>query len=35
MVEKDPTLSALEIGELDMFVESIVAWRVECVGNQA
>ncbi|KAL0811990.1 hypothetical protein ABMA28_009388 [Loxostege sticticalis] len=35
MVEKDPTLSALEIGELDMFVESIVAWRVECIGNQA
>ncbi|XP_075985801.1 zinc finger MYND-type containing 10 [Anticarsia gemmatalis] len=35
MVEKDPQLSALEIGELDMFVESMEPSRIDAIGNQA
>lgn len=35
MVEKDPQLSALDIGELDIFVESMEPWRIESIGNQA
>ncbi|XP_063633402.1 zinc finger MYND domain-containing protein 10 [Cydia splendana] len=34
MVEKDPQLSALEIGELDMFVDSIEPSRIDSIGNQ-
>ncbi|CAB3229726.1 unnamed protein product [Arctia plantaginis] len=35
MVEKDPQLSALDIGELDIFVESMEPWRIDSIGNQA
>ncbi|KAI8432801.1 hypothetical protein MSG28_013751 [Choristoneura fumiferana] len=35
MVEKDPQLSALEIGELDIFVESMEPSRIDSIGNQA
>ncbi|XP_026750576.1 zinc finger MYND domain-containing protein 10 [Galleria mellonella] len=35
MVDKDPQLSALEVGELDMFVESMEPSRIENIGNQA
>lgn len=35
MVEKDPQLSALDIGELDMFVESMEPSQILNIGNQA
>ncbi|CAG9792736.1 unnamed protein product [Diatraea saccharalis] len=35
MVEKDPQLSALDVGELDVFVESMEPWQIESIGNQA
>ncbi|XP_038218288.1 zinc finger MYND domain-containing protein 10 [Zerene cesonia] len=35
MVEKDPQISALEVGELDLFVQSIEPWRIESIGNQS
>ncbi|XP_045505367.1 zinc finger MYND domain-containing protein 10 [Colias croceus] len=35
MVEKDPQLSALEVGELDLFVQSMEPWRIESIGNQS
>ncbi|KAG6461714.1 hypothetical protein O3G_MSEX012809 [Manduca sexta] len=35
MVEKDPQLSALEPGELDLFVESMEPSRLELIGNKA
>ncbi|XP_028162273.1 zinc finger MYND domain-containing protein 10 homolog, partial [Ostrinia furnacalis] len=35
MVDKDPQLRALEIGEVDMFVESMEPARIESIGNQA
>lgn len=35
MVEKESQLSALDIGELDMFVDSMEPWRIENIGNQA
>ncbi|CAH0403026.1 unnamed protein product [Chilo suppressalis] len=35
MVEKDPQLSALDIGELDIFVESMEPWQIDTIGNQA
>ncbi|XP_047520304.1 zinc finger MYND domain-containing protein 10 [Pieris napi] len=35
MVEKDPQLSALEVGELDLFVQSIEPWHIESIGNQS
>ncbi|XP_063547405.1 zinc finger MYND domain-containing protein 10 isoform X2 [Cydia strobilella] len=34
MVEKDPQLSALEIGELDMFIDSIEPSRIDSIGSQ-
>lgn len=35
MVEKDAQLSALDIGELDLYVQSMEHWRLDSVGNQA
>ncbi|XP_053618333.1 zinc finger MYND domain-containing protein 10 [Plodia interpunctella] len=35
MVEKDPQLTALEAGELDVFVETMEASRLEVIGSQA
>lgn len=35
MVDKDPQLSALDIGELDMFVESMEPSQILNIGNQA
>lgn len=35
MVEKDISLNALDVGELDLFVQSIEPWRIESIGNQA
>lgn len=35
MVEKNPQLSALDIGELDLFVESMEPSKIDCIGNQA
>nr|XP_026499365.1 zinc finger MYND domain-containing protein 10 [Vanessa tameamea] len=35
MVEKDSQLSALDIGELDMYVQSVEPWCIDAIGNQA
>lgn len=35
MVEKDPQLSALDVGELDLFVDSMEPSRIDTIGNQA
>lgn len=35
MVEKDTQLSALDIGELDLFVESMAPSQILSIGNQA
>lgn len=35
MVDKDPKISALEVGELDLFVQSIEPWRIESIANQS
>lgn len=35
MVEKDPQISALEIGELDIFVDSMEPTRLDCIGGQS
>ncbi|XP_023947226.2 zinc finger MYND domain-containing protein 10 [Bicyclus anynana] len=35
MVEKDAQLAALDIGELDMYVQTMEHWRIESIGNQA
>lgn len=35
MVEKDPQISALDIGELDMFVESMEPSQILNIGNTA
>ncbi|CAH0596960.1 unnamed protein product [Chrysodeixis includens] len=34
MVDKDPQLSALGVGELDLFVESMVPSSIDAIGNQ-
>ncbi|XP_041974306.1 zinc finger MYND domain-containing protein 10 isoform X1 [Aricia agestis] len=35
MVEKDTQLSTLDVGELDLFVQSMEPWPIEAIGNQA
>ncbi|CAH2231901.1 zinc finger MYND domain-containing protein 10 [Pararge aegeria] len=35
MVERDAQLAALDIGELDMYVQTMEHWRIESIGNQA
>ncbi|XP_045455912.1 zinc finger MYND domain-containing protein 10 [Melitaea cinxia] len=35
MVEKDAQLSALNIGELDLYVQSMEHWHLDAIGNQA
>lgn len=35
MVENEEQLSALDIGELDLFIDSMEASRMESIGNQA
>lgn len=35
MVEKEAQLAALDIGELDMYVQTMEPWHIESVGNQA
>lgn len=34
MVEKDPQLSALDVGELDLFVDSMERSLIESIGHQ-
>lgn len=35
MAENDSQLSALDVGELDLFVESMEPWKLSNIGNQA
>ncbi|KOB52242.1 putative Zinc finger protein MYND domain-containing protein, partial [Operophtera brumata] len=35
MVEKDPQISALDVGELDIFVDSMEPSQIELIGNQS
>lgn len=35
MVEKDPQISALDVGELDIFIDSMDPSRIESIGNHA
>lgn len=35
MVEKDPQICALNVGELDIFVDSMEPSQIELIGNQS
>lgn len=35
MVDKEPQLNALEVGELDLFVDSMKPFEIENIGNEA
>lgn len=34
MVEKDPQINALDVGELDLFVDSMEPSKIDSIGNQ-
>lgn len=35
MAEKEVPLSALDAGELELFIQSMTSWPIEAIGNQA